>query len=300
MKQHKADLIILLVTLFWGTSYLFMKIGLDTLQPFNLILLRFGVAFIAAGCLFYKRILHASRKTIHYSLLLGSLLFGHFACITVGLRSTSTSNAGFLMSLTVIFVPILTALFMKNKPGKRIIAGIAVAVVGIGLLTLKPHTALQSGDVWCILAALLFAIHIIITGHAAKKTDSIGSGILQLGFTAFFGLIFSLLFEKPELPATTSGWMSVLALGVFCSAVGFVLQAIAQKYTSPTHTGLIFALEPVVATVCGIAFMEETITLQGYIGAVLVLLGVAFSEIDFRKLWPGRKRQTLLHIHDVK
>ncbi|MDR0267157.1 DMT family transporter [Paenibacillus sp.] len=289
MKQYKADLIVLMVTVFWGTSYLFMKIGLDTLQPFNLIALRFGVAFVAAGSLFYKRLLHMNRKTIQYAFILGSLLFGLYICMSMGLKSTSTSNAGFLMSMTVIFVPVLTALFLKSKPEKRLMVGIAVAVVGIGMLTLKPHTTLQPGDAWCILAALLFAIHIIITGRAAKKTDSLSSGILQLGFTAFFGLIFSLFFEKPELPGTPSGWLSVIALGVLCSAVGFVLQAIAQKYTTPTHTGLIFALEPVVAAICGICFMKETITLQGYIGAGLVLLGVALSELNVRKLLPGRK-----------
>ncbi|GIP26972.1 multidrug transporter [Paenibacillus sp. J23TS9] len=289
MKQYKADLIVLMVTFFWGSSYLFMKIGLDTLEPFNLIALRFGIAFIAAGCLFYKRLWHSDLKTVLYSLMLGILLFGVFASIMMGLQSTSTSNAGFLMSLTVIFVPVLTAAFMKNKPGKRLISGVIIAVMGIGMLTLKPHTILHSGDTWCILAALLFAIHIIMTGRATKRTDSLNAGILQLGFAAVFGLIFSLLFETPRLPATTSGWISVLALGIVCSAIGFVLQAITQKYTTPTHTGLIFALEPVVAAVFGICFMNESLTIQGYIGAALVLLGVALSELDVRKLMGNRK-----------
>lgn len=289
MKQYKADLIVLMVTFFWGSSYLFMKIGLDTLEPFNLIALRFGIAFIAAGCLFYKRLRHSDKKTVLYSLLLGILLFGVFASIMMGLQSTSTSNAGFLMSLTVIFVPVLTAAFMKNKPDKRLISGVIIAVIGIGMLTLKPHTTLQSGDAWCILAALLFAIHIITTGRAAQRTDSLNAGILQLGFAAVFGWICSLLFETPRLPATTSGWVSVLALGIVCSAIGFVLQAVAQKYTTPTHTGLIFALEPVVAAVFGICFMNESLTLQGYIGAALVLLGVALSELDVRKLMGNRK-----------
>lgn len=289
MKQYKADLIILMVTFFWGSSYLFMKVGLDSLEPFNLIALRFGVAFIAAGSLFFKRILLADRKSILYSLFLGMLLFGVFASIMLGLRSTSTSNAGFLMSLTVIFVPVLSALFMKTKPDKRLVAGILLAMTGIGMLTLKPHATLQSGDAWCILAALLFALHIIMTGKAAKNTDSINVGILQLGFAASFGLIFSLLFESPKLPGSTSGWIAVLALGIVCSAIGFVLQAIAQQYTTPTHTGLIFALEPVVAAVIGIVFLHESLTIQGYFGAAMVLLGVALSELDARKLFGFRK-----------
>lgn len=290
MKQYKADLIILLVTFFWGTSYSFMKIGLDTLAPFNLIALRFGVAFIAAGVLFHKKLRRADCKAVQYALLLGTLLFAVFVCIIFGLRNTSTSNAGFLMSMTVIFVPVLTALFLKIKPDKRLIAGIAVAVAGIGLLTLRPYAALQSGDALCIFGALFFAVHIIVTGRAGKKADSVTVGVLQLGFAAFWGALFSFLFEQPELPNTAAGWLSILALGILCSAVGFVLQAIAQKYTSPTHTGLIFALEPVVTAFFGICFLKETLTMQGYIGAGLVLAGVAVCELDIRKLLVGRKR----------
>ncbi|MCJ8014794.1 DMT family transporter [Paenibacillus sp. KQZ6P-2] len=289
MKQYKADLIVLLVTFFWGTSYLFMKLGLDSLQPFNLIALRFGIAFVAAGCLFYKRLLKASRTDLFYSLLLGVLLFGVFASIMLGLQSTSTSNAGFLMSMTVIFVPVLSTVFMKSKLDKRLIIGLILAIVGIGMLTLKPNTTLQSGDAWCILSALFFAIHIITTGRAAKKADSLHVGILQLGVAAVLGLIFTLMFETPRLPDTTSSWISVLALGIVCSAMGFVLQAVAQQYTTPTHTGLIFALEPVVAAVIGICFLKETLTIQGYIGAALVLCGVAFSELDVKKLLDKRK-----------
>ncbi|MDR9854998.1 DMT family transporter [Paenibacillus sp. VCA1] len=289
MKQYKADLLILLVTFFWGTSYLFMKIGLDTLAPFNLIALRFGVAFAAAGILFHKKIRHADRKAVQYALLLGTLLFGVFVCIIFGLRNTSTSNAGFLMSMTVIFVPVLTTLFLKIKPDKRLIAGIAVAMAGIALLTLKPHAAIQSGDALCILAALFFAIHIIVTGRAGKRVDSITVGVLQLGFAALLGVVSSFLFEQPTLPQNAAGWLSILALGILCSAVGFVLQAMAQKYTSPTHTGLIFAMEPVVTAFFGICFMNETLTVQGYIGAGLVLAGVAVCELDFRKLLVKRK-----------
>ncbi|MWV43115.1 EamA family transporter [Paenibacillus sp. HJL G12] len=289
MKQYKADLIVLLVTVFWGTSYLFMKIGLDSLQPINLIALRFGVAFVAAGCVFYKKLLKTDRKDLFYSMILGLLLFGMFVSIMLGLQSTSTSNAGFLMSMTVIFVPILSTVFTKNKLDKRLIAGLVLAMAGIGMLTLKAHTSLQAGDAWCILSALFFAIHIIMTGRATQKADSIRIGILQLGVTAVLALVFTLAFETPRFPNSGSGWISVLALGLVCSALGFVLQAIAQKYTTPTHTGLIFALEPVVAAVLGICFMKETLTLQGYIGAALVLSGVAFSELDVKKLLGIRK-----------
>ncbi|GAB6989228.1 DMT family transporter [Paenibacillus pini] len=294
MKQYKADLIILMITLFWGSSYLFMKMGLDSVEPFNLIALRFGIAFIISAIVFHKRLRTLDRQTVKHSALLGLFLFGVFASIMIGLKSTSTSNAGFLMSLTVIFVPVISAIFLKNKPDKRLVCGVVLALTGIGFLTLKSSSALHVGDLWCILAALLFAIHIIWTGRSTKVADSLNLGIIQLGFAGVFGLIFSIIFETPHLPVTLPGWTSVLVLSIVCSAIGFILQAIAQQYTTPTHTGLIFALEPVVAALIGIIYMHETLSLQGYIGAGLVLLGVTISELKWSWL-PAFTRKKAAH-----
>lgn len=91
--------------------------------------------------------------------------------------------------------------------------------------------------------------------------------------------MLSALFETPALPSTLPGWTAILALGILCSACGFILQPIAQKYTSPTRTGLIFSLEPVFAAMFGYWFAAEKLSMQGYAGAALVLLGIVASEL---------------------
>lgn len=115
MKPLKAELLLLVVTLFWGSSYIFMKMGLGTLGEFNLIALRFGLAFILAVMIFHKRLRRVDIKTLKYGALLGFLLLGVFTCITFGLQTTTTSNAGFLVALTVIFVPILDRVIFKKS-----------------------------------------------------------------------------------------------------------------------------------------------------------------------------------------
>lgn len=115
MKPLKAELMLIVVTLFWGSSYLFMKLGLGTLGEFNLIALRFGLAFILAGLLFRKRLRSMDARTLKYGALLGFLLLGVFTCITFGLKTTTTSNAGFLVALTVVFVPMLEVLVFRKK-----------------------------------------------------------------------------------------------------------------------------------------------------------------------------------------
>lgn len=279
----KANFMMLIITMFWGSSYLFMKMGLVDMQEFNLIALRFGIAFILAGIVFYRRLIHADYKTIKYAFLLGSILFLVFAAITFGVKSTSASNAGFLVSLTVIFVPLLLGIFLRKMPERRIFVGVLLALTGIGFLTLNNQFINNSGNFLCILGALFYAIHIIVTGKLTKDVDSITLGVLQLGFTGMWGLLFSVFLETPQFPGTTEAWISVMGLGVLCSAIGFVVQTTAQKYTTPTHTGLLFSFEPVFAALFAFAFAGEILTTKEYLGAILVLLGVITAELNYQK-----------------
>ncbi|SDK13127.1 DMT family transporter [Natronincola ferrireducens] len=287
--QLKADLMMLMVTAIWGSSYLFMKMGLNTIQEFNFIGLRFGIAFILSAIVFHKRLMKAEFKTVKYAFILGSILFSVFAAITLGLKTTTASNAGFLVSLTVIFVPILSAVFLKKIPEKRICLGACLAVLGIALLTLNSQFIINTGDLLCILGALFFAIHIIVTGKLTKDVDSIMLGVLQLGFTGGWGFILAFVLETPTLPNTSEAWLAVLALSILCSAIGFTLQTVAQKYTTPTHIGLIFSLEPVFTAVFAFIFIGEMLSIRGYIGAVIVLLGVVNAEIDFKNIFIKRR-----------
>nr|WP_090823440.1 DMT family transporter [Paenibacillus sp. yr247] len=287
MKPLKADLLILMITMCWGSSYIFMKLGLDSIEEFNLIALRFGLAFIVSAALFYKRLRRANLKTVKYSALLGFILFGVFASIMFGLKTTTTSNAGFLVSLTVIFVPLIYVIVFKKRLEIRLLTGVCLAITGIGLLTLNGELSIQPGDFLCILAALLYAIHILVTSSAAKVTDTLNLGILQLGFTGAYGLLFSIIFETPVFPRSSDGWISVFALSIVCSAFGFILQPVAQKYTTPARTGLIFALEPVFAALFGFWFAREILPLKGYVGAALVMVGIVASE------WNGNRKKSL-------
>ncbi|AIQ47048.1 multidrug transporter [Paenibacillus sp. FSL R7-0273] len=279
MKPLKAELLLLMVTLFWGSSYIFMKMGLGSLGEFNLIALRFGLAFVLAAALFHKRLRSINLRTLQYGALLGALLFGVFTCITFGLQTTTTSNAGFLVALTVVFVPLLEVLVFRKKVAPPQVFGTALAIAGIGLLTLNTSLSIQPGDFLCILAALFYAVQILVTSKAVKSCDSLNIGILQLGFAGGYALVFSIIFETPAFPSSMPGWIAILALGILCSACGFILQPVAQKFTTPTRTGLIFSLEPVFAAFFGYWFAGEQLSMQGYAGAALVMLGIVASEL---------------------
>lgn len=278
----------MVVSMIWGSSYLFMKMSLVVMGEFILIALRFGIAFILSGFVFYRRLMvHTDYKTIKYACLLGTLLFSVFASITFGVKGTSASNAGFLVSLTVVFIPSFLAVMVRKMPEKRVVFGVGLALTGIGFLTLKNAFMINSGDLMCILGAVFYAAYIIVTGKLTKDVDSITLGVLQLGFTGWWGLICSIFLETPQLPSTTSSWVSVLGLSVLCSAIGFVVQTAAQNHTTPTHAGLIFSLEPVFAAIFAFVFADEILTGKGYFGAILVLAGVLTAQLDMKH---GRRR----------
>ena len=282
MKETTADLLMLIVTFFWGASYLFMDMGLGSISEFNLIALRFGFAFIVVLPILFVRVRKMDSNTLKYSLLLGFILFLVFTFITFGLQTTTTSNAGFLVSLTVVFVPLISTIVLRRKMESKQIISIALSIIGIGFLTIQLPFHINLGDVFCVLAAFLYASHILIASSAVKKVDPLNLSMLQLGFAGLFGLIFSLIFETPALPSTGEGWIAILALSIFCSALGFVLQIISQKYTTPIRTGLIFSLEPVFAAGLGYLFLNEVMSPWQLFGAFLVLFSIVLLTLGDR------------------
>jgi len=282
-KQIRADLMLLMITVFWGASYMLTKIGLGVLDPFNLTALRFVIAFCVSAIVFYRHILKTDMKTVKYALILALILFGVFISMTFGLEYTTASNAGFLVSLSVVFIPIISVVFLKHKIEIKLIAGVCLAIIGIALLTLNDQLQVGGGDLLCILCALLFAVHIIVTGVYTQKVDSIALSVIQLGFVGLFSVVFSVFTETVKLPQSGLSWFAVLALSILCTAVGYIVQTTAQQYTSATHTGLILSLEPVFSAVFAYIFLGEVLSNRGYIGAVILLGSVLVAEVDFKK-----------------
>jgi len=280
----KADLMLLLVTLFWGTSCLLTKVGLGGIQEFNLIALRFIIAFSLSAVVFRKNIRQADRKTVKYAAVLSLILFAVFVFFTFGVNMTTVSNAGFLTCLAGVFIPIISLTVLKQKQEAKVLISICIAFLGIVLLTVNERLTFNLGDFLCTLCSLAFAVHIIVMGKLTLEVDSVALGVIQLGFVGIYGLLFSFLFEDPMLPATGQSWLIVAALSIFCTGIAFIAQTIAQRYTTPVHTGLIFSLEPVFTAVSAYLFADEQLPLKGYIGGLLMIVSVILIEVDFKSL----------------
>lgn len=281
-----------MITVFWGASYILTKLGLGTLAPFNLTALRFVIAFCVSALVFHKNIRRADLKTVKYSIFLAVILLCVFITMTYGLQYTSASSAGFLVSLSVVFVPILSFLALRQKIESRAIISICFAMIGIAMLTLNAQLTIGGGDLLCILCALLFAAHIVATGVLTKKVDSIALGVLQLGFVGLFSTVLSLSMESVTLPTTPLSWFVVLSLSILCTAIGYIVQTTAQQYTSATHTGLILALEPVFSAIFAAIFLGELLSFRASTGAVILLISVVGAELDVQGILVRRSENT--------
>ncbi|MDO4485319.1 MAG: DMT family transporter [Bacillota bacterium] len=284
--QLKADLMLILVTLCWGVSYYLMDICLNEMGALNLNAFRFLTAFVVAALIAFPRIKNVNRETLKYSLFVAMSLVFVYIGATFGVKYTSLSNSGFLCALTVVFTPVLAFFVKKQKPDRKLCIVVMMCLVGIALMTLNEQLRMASGDILCLMCAFAYAVDLLITETAVAKddVDAFQLGVFQLGFTGIFMLILSFIFEEPVFPASGECWGSALFLAVFCTGVAFIVQAVAQQYTTASHVGVIFTLEPVFSGIVAFIFAGEILLPRAYVGAALMLVGLLLMEVDVKGL----------------
>ena len=288
---------LVLVTLCWGVSYYLMDLCLIDMDPFTLNAHRFLGAFVIAALLSWKKIRTVNRTTLRYSVLVGIALVFVYMGATFGVKYTSLSNSGFLCGMTVVFTPLLGWIFLKQRQSKKLVLVVLMCLVGIALLTLKDdfsiNTAHIKGDLLCLMCAVAYAADLLLTEKAVshEEVDAYNLGVFQLGVTGALNLIMALIVETPQAPQTMEVWSAVIFLSVFCTGVAFVLQPVAQQYTTASHVGVIFTLEPVFAAVVAYFFAGEILSFKAYLGAALMLASIFIMEIDFKTLKKKKKAE---------
>ncbi len=280
MTERNAEALLASVILARSASFLFTKIGIASMGIFNLLGVRFTLAFILLVSLFWRRLIRCRGKTVLRGMLLGGAFFSVMTAELMGLRTTSTSTTAFLENTAVVFVPLFEAVLHRRFPDQKILINTGVASVGIALLTLQSSLSLSPGEAFCILAAVLYAIGIILIDRLSKRDDPLTLGILQVGFMGFFAMLAAFIFETPRLPSGGTEWGLILVLAVVCTGFGFTLQPVAQNGTTSERAGLFCALNPVFAALLGAIFLHEQLGFRGIVGAVLVLSAVAFSTVS--------------------
>lgn len=277
--QKTADFLLATCGAGWGLSYIAMKIIMDEMGPFWMITLRFGFAFLLVALIFLRKVSLPKGDTLKGAIWMGIFNFLIFVTLLQGLKWTTATNAGFLCSTSVVITPVIHAVITRKMPSKRVILCCFIALVGIGCMTIKESLTISVYDLWCLACAFAYAGLVLVTSHYTKKCDSLNLGIWQLFFSAVFTAAYAAFTENFAFVQSANGYIAFAVMVCICTAWGFVMQAICQKFTTPEHASLMFCLEPISSAFFGFICFGEVIAPIGYFGAALILLAVVLCSV---------------------
>lgn len=282
----KAHILLVLVTLVWGATFVQIKDALRDISPllFNAVRITLASALLA---LFYRRELAAmSRDAVRAGVLVGIPLWLGFSFQTTGLRLTTPSKSAFLTGFSVILVPVLLALVWRKKVNAWTVAGVFIAFVGLYFMTVPAANgsgwnldSINRGDLLTIGCAVMFALQIIFMGRAMRKHRF--EGVATVEAITCAAMMWASIPVLEHAHALWSGRViaAILVTGILGTGAAFTIQAWAQQFTPPTHTALIFLLEPVFAWITSYIVLHERLGMRAGAGAVMILGGIVVSEI---------------------
>ena len=279
--QRLADLALLLVALIWGSTFVLVKEAVSQAKPFGFIALRFALATLTMTLLFRSRLRALGRKGLLAGALIGLFLTAGYGFQTVGLQYTSASRAGFITGLSVVIVPFAAWPILGRRPSLNGVAGVILATIGLALLSLQrgERLTIGRGDLLVLACAFSFALHIVTVGAFAPRMDPMALATAQIGVVALVSGALALIVEGDGSGFSGLVWFAALFTGLLATALAFAVQTAAQAFTTPTHTALIFATEPVFAALFGSLLAGERLTGRPLLGCAFILAGMMVAEL---------------------
>ena len=284
-KSILADVSLLLVALVWGGGFIAVKGALDSVSPFYIVALRFSISVIIMLLVFRNKIKLITKSDLIIGTMVGFLLFLGFAAQTVGMKYTTAGKNAFLTGTNVVIVPFLYWAISKKQPDVYSLLSAFLCFIGIGLLTLGSGMHFGIGDSLTLLCAVFFAAHIVAVGFFAKKVDVIILVIIQLGAAAVFSIIAALIFEPKPQPLSLDTILAIGYLGIFSTMLAFLVQNLAQKYTTASHAAIILCLESVFGSILSVIMLDEIFTPKMVLGCLIIFIAIITTETkwDFSK-----------------
>lgn len=300
-RQVRGTLLLVLAALIWGCAFVAQSVGAQYVGAFTFLAARSWlgglvllplIAALDSGA--KKRgepgpgpHTAAERKTLLTGgLCCGVLLF--FASFTqqLGVASTTTAKAGFITTMYVLIVPLLS-LFFGRRVGARVWACVAVGVFGLYLLCMRGGFSLERGDALVLLCALLFSGHILTVGHFSPRVDGVRLSCIQFFVAAVLSTVCMFVFEKPSWAAIASAALPILYAGLMSSGAGYTLQIVGQKGLDPTIASLAMSLESVFSALAGWVLLGQTLTGRELSGCALMFAAIVLAQLPERRRAAG-------------
>jgi len=275
-----ADLSLLFVAIIWGSTFIIVKQSVEYIPVFSFLFMRFALAGMLLIFINAPKLKAIDKGVLTDGMMLGIALFLAYAFQTFALTVTSASITAFITGLFVVFVPVLSSIFLKKLPRQEAMIGVVFATIGLAFITLQGKFFVSFGEFLAFVCAFFIAIHIILTDKLSRRNDFGLLTMVQVNMVALFSLIFSLFLDPCVIPRHFNNQLifSLIINSVFATVVAFVIQTSMQKHTTPTKAAIIFIMEPVSSAFFSYWIGGELLTAKQYVGTSFILLAMVFTE----------------------
>ena len=272
MQMRLAPWALLAVAAMWGISFVWMKDILDQQDVYSFLTSRFVVAALAMIAINPKVLRHFTKELVFKGLIIGMTLGSGYIFQTLGLERTTPAITGFITGLYVVFTPLIASVFLKEKLTLLMWGYIALAVIGLAVLSVDGWS-IGLGEAFVLISAVLFAVHIILLGSWSKKFDAYALTVMQLIGCAILSAIPASI-NGFVAPPDMQVWSVIIFTAIFATAFAFVIQTWSQARISTTKVAVILTMEVVFAALFSFMYGMEPFTLRLAIGGTLVLIAM--------------------------
>lgn len=278
--EFLADLSLLFVAIIWGSTFIIVKQSVESTPVFSFLFMRFALAGMLLILINAPKLKAIDKGVFIDGVMLGMALFLAYAFQTFALTVTSASITAFITGLFVVFVPVLSSVFLRKLPRQEAMIGVVFATIGLALITLQGKFHVSFGEFLTLVCAFFIAIHIILTDKLSRRNDFGLLTLVQINIVALFSLIFSFFLDPRVIPIQFNNQLifSLIINSIFATFVAFVIQTSMQKYTTPTKAAIIFIMEPVSSAFFSYWIGGELLTAKQYVGTSFILFAMVFTE----------------------
>jgi drug/metabolite transporter (DMT)-like permease len=288
----KADGLLLLTAMIWGSAFVAQRFGMQAMGPFAFSAARFALG----ACALLPFLVLGKRRArlrgdqpapaafgpgrkLAWAVLAGTVLFTAANLQQVGLVSTTAGNAGFITSLYVILVPVL-GFFAGHASGLRVWLGASLAVAGLYILSVGGGFTMAPGDLLCLVSTVFWAGHILLINRLVSRMEALELAVGQFATCALLSLAAALVREPAPFAGLVPAAVPILYGGLLSIGIAYTLQIVAQQTAPPAHASIILSMEALFAAVAGVLLLKEPLTHRLMVGGVLMLAGMVVSQLQ--------------------
>lgn len=280
MKKYYGTIILLGVAVIWGSGFVASALALNTYSPFQILALRFTLAFLILLASNISRLSVLTWSKWRQGGLIGLFLFLAFAFQTIGLQYTTASKNAFLTATNIVIIPFLTWFILKRPLSWNAVIGASITLGGIGLLSLNGSlNGINYGDVLTLICALFFALQIFYTEFYVKKLATWEIMFMQMGVAALLSWVMVAFEGDLALDLSLQALSPIIYLGLFSTLIAFGLQTYAQRFTTSNQASLILSTEAFFGMIAAVIILNEALTANLLIGALFIFLGILVVEL---------------------